>query len=629
MSTEDASPNAYYFGEFTLDVDRGILLNGSDQVPLRAKSYDVLRYLIEHNGQLVSKDALLAALWPETVVTDDAVTQCIVDIRRAITDTDQQKIRTVPRRGYVLEVPVRRGKDTPDNGQLALRNWFGWRTAMGIAVMVIAASAYYAIDRSTERSQALPVPSAGNSIAVLPFVNMSDDAENEYFAHGISEELLTLLTQVPDLRVISRTSSFVLADRNLEISALAADLNVAHVLEGSVRKDGNRVRITAQLIDGRTDLHVWSKAFDRELDDVFAIQSEIAADVATALRLTFSDVQSHSSPVDPRAHDLMMRARFLLNQYDQKYHAEIENLLQQASEISPDYVLALTELARLYMHQGNVGLRHRDETEQLYRKTVGRAYELEPDNGVVNLFVGLAPLFFQADIYGPASYLEAAMYLAPENHFVSEWVQNYSLEIGRFETTIALGKHNVARDPFCLRCRFDLAQAYGATGDYEKATAMYEVARTLDIDSVYPMQYFLGVSLLLSGNAEAGLEAIDAEDRAAPKLVGRAFAYHDLGRKSDFQKALQKVLELNQSHAAAAVYAWSGDIESAFQWLFEGFERDPLRFGQIYRNPVFRNLHGDPRWAQFLVLNKASPEQLAAIEFDIPLPTQTELNARH
>ncbi|MCZ6517722.1 MAG: adenylyl cyclase, partial [Gammaproteobacteria bacterium] len=222
----------------------------------------------------------------------------------------------------------------------------GKRLDRAIIVVLTLALGYFAFDKFVldpardaareetvarqARTDALVESYGENSIAVMPFVNMSDDASNEYFSDGISEELLNLLAKIPQLRVISRSSAFSFKGKDVDIPTLAEQLNVAHVLEGSVRKAGNKVRVTAQLIEARSDTHLWSGTYDRELDDIFAIQDEIAAKVVEQLKITLLGSAPETRKTDPEAYALFLQARYLRQTGDPGRDAEIVQMLEQA-----------------------------------------------------------------------------------------------------------------------------------------------------------------------------------------------------------------------------------------------------------------------------------------------------------
>jgi len=265
-SLPDAEHRRYCFGQFILDVDRGSLLWEGKDIPLRPKCFEVLSYLVEHPGVLISKGKLLAAVWGDVVVTEDSLTQCLIQIRRALGDRSKTIVKTVPRRGYLFDVPVELHEplvesSAPTARQPVLQNRKPSRWSVGAAsVLALAIVVTWWSSRTPESGHAVIGPPAlPNSIAVLPFADMSPGHDQEYFADGLSEEVLNLLAQIPELLVIARTSSFSFKGQQQDIETIAQKLNVANILEGSVRKDGDTIRITAQLVSASNSAHLWSK----------------------------------------------------------------------------------------------------------------------------------------------------------------------------------------------------------------------------------------------------------------------------------------------------------------------------------------------------------------------------------
>lgn len=249
--------SAYRFGRFRLDLGLGALISNGHEIRLRPQAYEVLRILAENHGKLVTKAHLFRAIWGDKVVTDNSLTHCLIDIRRAIGDFDFSMIRTVPRRGFIFTLPV-------------------------TEVRVNSAS----------QRQYMQLP---NSIVVLPFVDMSEEGNQRFFADGLVEEILNSLAQIPDVRVIARTSSFSFRERDVDIATIAEQLNVKHALEGSVRKSGARVRITVQLVETATSLHLWAQTYDREVHDVLRVESEVARAVANQLQFRLLDKPDHGA----------------------------------------------------------------------------------------------------------------------------------------------------------------------------------------------------------------------------------------------------------------------------------------------------------------------------------------------
>ena len=254
--------------------------------------------------------------------------------------------------------------------------------------------------RKAGRSEALVESYGDKSIAVLPFVNMSTDKDQESFADGIAEELLNLLSKIPQLRVISRSSAFSFKGRNLDIREIAQRLNVDHVLEGSVRKSGNQVRITAQLVDARSDTHLWSETYDRPLDDIFAVQDEIAAAVVGQLKVQLLGAGLKVKATDPRAYALYLQTRQLgLQRTPGGYERSIA-LYQQALALDGHYAAAWTGLAYNYRGQGDTGLRPIEGGYRLARDAVGRALEIDPDFAAAHAGLGWIAMNHGGDLAG-------------------------------------------------------------------------------------------------------------------------------------------------------------------------------------------------------------------------------------
>ena len=279
MSTPSASDRSFSFGEFTLDLGRGALRIDGEDVPLRPQSFEVLRILVENHGRLVGKEQLHDAVWGGVAVTDDSLTHCLIDIRKAIGDTEKVIVRTVPRRGFIFEMPVVATHESDEPVKPPWHSTFRLtiRAAIGILlVLSVLAGSWLTIIKHVPDDESPVFDPPTNSVAVLPFVDLSDEQDQKYFGEALSDEIINQLAQSPGLHVIARTSSFSFRNEQRDIETIARRLNVAHILEGSVRRSGGQLRITAQFIDTRDDSHIWSQGYDLRLDDVLSIQSDIA-----------------------------------------------------------------------------------------------------------------------------------------------------------------------------------------------------------------------------------------------------------------------------------------------------------------------------------------------------------------
>ncbi len=478
------------------------------------------------------------------------------------------------------------------------------------------------VSRQEGRSEALVESYGDKSIAVLPFLNMSSDPEQEYFSDGISEELLNLLTKIPELRVISRSSAFSYKGKDIDIPTVAEQLNVAHILEGSVRKAGNQVRITVQLIEARSDTHLWSETYDRTLDDIFAVQDEIATQVVEQLKLTLLGGAPTTRETDPEAYALFLRARHLrLEETPEAFEKALE-LYQKALAIDPDYPPAWEGLAEMYVFQTYAGMRPVHEAYRLAREAINKALAIDPDFGVAVAGLGWIAILYDHDVAAGARHFERALMLDPTNFDIISGVAYLAETIGRLDTAIAFKEYAVAHDPMGPVGHFDLANAYLKAGRLDEAIANLRIGMTLRPGHI-TAKFRLGMALLLKGEPQAALEAMEQETLEVLRLNGLALAHHDLGHQAESDRYLNELMEqhaLEASLDVAAVFAWRGEIDTAFEWLEQALENNDTSLFAVASHYCCTNLHDDPRWQPFLAKINKSDAQLAKIQFNVTPP---------
>ena len=305
----------YLFEDFGLDTDRRELYRGASPMPVEPKVFDLLEYVIRNRDRVVSKDDLIAAVWNGRIVSESALTTCINAARNALGDNGetQRLIKTLPRKGIRFVGSVREKAGRP------------------------------AVVPTDPLRPSLAFPNK-LTVAVLPFTNMSGDPEQEYFSDGITEDIITDLSKVSTLNVLSRNTTFTFKGKAVEIGQIAQRLEVSYVIEGSVRKAGGRVRITAQLIDASKDSHIWGERYDRDLNDIFALQDEIAQTIVAALKIRLlpedrEAIESRSTK-DPKAYQLYLLARFYHLQFHPRPIRIALNFCRRALEVDPDYARA-------------------------------------------------------------------------------------------------------------------------------------------------------------------------------------------------------------------------------------------------------------------------------------------------
>jgi TolB-like protein len=466
------------------------------------------------------------------------------------------------------------------------------------------------------------------SIAVLPFVNMSDDAGNEYFSDGISEELLNLLSKIPELRVISRSSAFSYKGKDLKLAQVAAELNVAHILEGSVRKAGQRVRITAQLIEASSDSHLWSETYDRQLDDIFAIQDEIAATVVEQLKVTLLGAVPQVQETDAKAYALYLQARHLGRQVTAEGFEQSIALYEQALAIDPEYADAWDGLAGNYVNQAAMGLLPVAEGYTMARAAVERALAIDPNHAAAHDSLGWIAMMHDHNLAQSARHFERALELDPGDPRIIGHAAELLISLGRLDEAIALEEYYVARDPVNPAGHGNLGLKYLYAGRWDEAIAVFQTALRLSPGRLVA-HYGIGAALLMKGEAGAALAAMQQESLEDARLLGLAQVHHTLGDLAASDAALAVVIEKHEKDAAyyiAVVLAWRNEADRAFEWLDRAVAYSARGLSAIAVQPEFGNLHDDPRWLPFLESIGKAPAQLDAIEFKVTLPAPHSLN---
>lgn len=462
------------------------------------------------------------------------------------------------------------------------------------------------------------------SVAVLPFVDMSEARDQEYFADGISEELLNLLAKVPQLRVIARTSSFSFKGKEVDIAEIARKLNVANVLEGSVRKSGDTLRITAQLIRASDSSHVWSQTYDRKLTDVFAVQDEIAAAVVEQLKVTLLRDAPKARVTDPRAYALVLQGRALARQASPAAYRQAIPLFEQALAIDPSYAPAWTDLANIYFGQMDLNQIPMDQGLALGREAIENAHRHDPANAMAYATEALFEGMIERDYAAAALHLEQALALDPTNPEIVSIASAVARRLGRLDLAIALGEYGVTRDPVNVNSYDGLGLAYRYNGQFDKSVAAYHKLLSLAPNAGW-QHTALGDVLVQQGDVNAALAEYQKEPVEVFRLDGLAFAYWRLGRKAESDAALAERIRKypdTKLFSLASVLADRGDVDGAFEMLEKAALQHDLDLGAIAVFPLFAVMHDDPRWLPLLRRLGMSPEQLAAIRFDVSVPRQ-------
>jgi len=460
------------------------------------------------------------------------------------------------------------------------------------------------------------------SIAVLPFVDMSPDKDQDYFADGLSEELLNLLSKIPNLQVAARTSSFSFKGENLEITEIAQRLKVAHVLEGSVRTSGRRVRVTAQLIHAEDGFHLWSETYDRTLDDIFAIQDEIASEVVAQLKLALLGAAPKVKETNPLAYSLYLQGHHLTLQESADGFKRAAELLQQAVSIDPGYVAAWAELSAVYSGQASAGLVPIDKGYTMARQAANKALAIDPAYVRAYSLLARISLGYDNDLAAAARYLEQGFELEPTNHSIITQAARVAQALGKIDTAIEMGKFLVARDPVGSRGLNVLGISYMYSGQWDNAISAFRNVLTLS-PTYFGAHYRIGTALLAKGEPAAALIEMQQEPDEEYQVKGTAVAMHDLGRQEEFETLFAELRDRwgeQWPSEVAHVYAWIGEADAAFEWLDKAVEQNEDGLSEQFDNEYFVSLHDDPRWVEFRERTGSSQAQLDKIKFKVKLP---------
>ncbi len=440
---------------------------------------------------------------------------------------------------------------------------------------------------------------ADNSIAVLPFVNMSSDEEQEYFSDGLSEELLNLLARIPELKVAARTSSFSFKGKDLGVPEIASQLGVTHVLEGSVRKHGGQLRITAQLIQAGNGYQLWSETYDRQLDNVFQIQENIAIAVVDALRITLLGDAPRARRTDPRAYQLFLEGQYLKRQFSYDSLNRAVDAFKQAVEIDPAYVPAWAELADTYLWDGGSGELSREERAALADQAIQTAISTDPDYAFAYYVRGISWFFSKHRFEQGIEDFEHALALDPDDAFIVAAIGKGAFLTGQYDLAIAQYQAALAMDPVVPEFCWFLGKAYLSSGRLDDAEASFRKLSRLSPS--YSGDFGLFETLLLKGDSEAALAESDTD-------LKRAIAHFAAGNTAKADEALADLIGNAGPYSIAMVYGYRGEVDKTFEWLDSLLGKGDYYPTWILTETAFRSIHSDPRWESLL-------EKLGLLEF--------------
>jgi TolB-like protein len=494
-----------------------------------------------------------------------------------------------------------------------------WRSLAVAAVAVLAlALAYFVVEKlwfskhtANERPIAAAAPAvtpaapaiSEKSVAVLPFIDMSEKKDQEYFSDGLSEELIDLLARVPGLTVPARTSSFYFKGKSTKIPDIARELRVSHILEGSVRKSGNQLRVTVQLVRADNGYHLWSESYDRELRDVFKMQDDIAGAVVRALKVSLLEDSEPRSVLtgNTDAYTLYLQARELFQRGTAADYRSAYEHLVQAVKLDPRFSAAWAEIARVRVRQYYLDQMSLAQAAPEAHEAINKALQLEPQLAEAHLTKGRVLYFLDWDWRGADAEIKQALLLDPSIGESYRWAALTASTLGHSDQVLSLLRQALARDPLEAFTYATISDYFRQTGQWSEA--LQAGARAHDLMPHVMGQSYIAEIALARGDPQDSLAALPRVESPIEAASLKARAYRALGRNAEADAALAELEKIGATDAPgriARIYALRGERDSAFKWLGRAYELRDSTISEIKSDPDFNNLKTDPRYAAFL-----------------------------
>ena len=640
----------YEFGPFRLDAIERVLLREGKPVLVPPKDLETLLVLVESRGHIVEKNELLERVWPGTFVEEGNLTKHISNLRQLLGDglNETTHIETIPRRGYRFVAPVnelepvpaqtgnpRFVETLPRRGYRFIATANGWdapaaiegprpqpapmpgaKTALrvlGLAALVLAGVAVVLVGLNVSgwRERLLP---RIQSLAVLPLENLSGDPSQEYFADGMTEELITQLGKIRALRVISRTSVNRYKGTKKPLPEIARELDVDAVVEGTVARSGSRVRVTANLVRVSPEKHLWSERYERDLRDVLLIQQDVAQAVANEIRVQLTPRErerlSSAHQVNSEAFEDYLKGRYLWNKRTEEDLKKALQYFQLAIEKDPSYARAYAGLADTYGVLGSWALDALPPSEgaSKQRATASKALEIDETLAEAHASLGGVMHLYDWNWQGAEAEYRRAIELNPGYATAHHWYSQLLQQMGRFDECLAEGNRAQQLDPLSpvisasFGWRFYLARRYDA--------AIEHIRKTSEIEPNFVQaHWYLGQVYEQKGKyseAIAELQQAAALSKGAPIYLGAlAHAYAVSGQRAEAAKVLAKLKERSREHYVspynlAVVYTGLGEREEAFEWLERAYQDRSPWMANVKLDPRLDPLHSDPRFQGLL-----------------------------
>jgi TolB-like protein/DNA-binding winged helix-turn-helix (wHTH) protein/Flp pilus assembly protein TadD len=601
----------FRFGEFEADLRTGELRKNGSKIRLQEQPFQILASLLEQPGNVVTREELRKRLWPEGIHVDfeNGLNIAVKKLRQALGDDSETPcfIQTLPRRGYRFIAPVEFGEPLPTDASAPRkplgRNAIAAALAGIVAVLLIALGLRSWFFGNHNR----PIP----SIAVLPLLNMSGDPAQDYFADGMTEELITDLAGIRALRVISRTSSMLYKGAKKPVPQIGRELNADAIIEGAVIRSGSRVRITAQLVEAAKDKHLWAASYEEDLRDVLSVQDRVAREIADKVRaqLTPQETQRLTRPrtVNPRAYEAYLKGRYFAYKLSEDGIRKGEAYFRQAIAADPGYAQPYTGLAYVYLAQVGWTASAQDALPRA-REAAEKAVRLDPALAEAHVDLGVVHFWYDWDWPSTEREFGRALALNPNGAPAHEWYGACLAWAGHSDEAISEGRKATLLDPVSTEASRTLGDIYYFSHRYGLAIA--QLRDTLTMDNGYWFAHLsLGRALLQAGKARDSLAELETANRLFPDnpdpLSSLGNAYAVAGMKTHARDILARLQQLSHTryvapYQFAVIYTGLGDKARALDLLEKDHRERSMFVTWLRTDPALDSLRGEPRFQKLL-----------------------------
>jgi TolB-like protein/DNA-binding winged helix-turn-helix (wHTH) protein/Flp pilus assembly protein TadD len=632
MQKAEDPPLVFRFGLFEVNLHTGEIRKGGRKVNLQEQPFQLLARLLETPGEMVTREELREKLWPgETVDFDSGLNKAVKKIREALDDSagNPRFVETLPRRGYRFIAPVHRigassavTPGTPSPGvNLAVegrgsRSWTFYKPrtlTAGLLMLAVLLAGLFGLNPGGLRSRLLrrPVRPGIESMAVLPLENLSGDTAHEYFADGMTDALITEIASISSLRVISRTSSMQYKGTHKPLAVIARELGVDALVEGTVMRTGQKVRITAQLIQARDDRHLWSGKYERDLSDILTLQGEVAQAIAAQIQVKVKPQKQTSvaraRPVNPQAYEAYLEGSFFWNKDTQEGLDKSIELFTRSIQFDSTYAQAYAGLSQSYCLLGIYGIRPSGEAYQKARVAALKALGLDETIAEAHTMLADIKKGYDWDWTGAEAEYKRALELNPSYSLAREWYAEYLSKMERHEEAIAEARRARQLDPVTANSNIILGLVLYRARRYDES--LVAVQKALELHPLNPGALWIEA---WSHEQKRELPEAISELEKAINLSGgislyRALLGHAYALAGKRAKALAILDELKALSGKryvspldiAIVYTGLGDRNAAFEWLEKAYEERTMRIQEL-AEPHFDSLRSDPRFPDLM-----------------------------